>query len=117
MMMQVSVAQKVIFSWLTRLPALSQGGDGEGRTFESLSDLSDTQRVALYDDFWRQEKRKRTATTNGKGGGNKASKKVKQAHQDLDFHPLYKEDAPKVVLISSDVKAFCVDKQALSSYR
>jgi hypothetical protein len=77
----------------------------------------DTQRAALYDDFGRREKRKRTLKTNGRGSGDKASKKVKQARQDLDFHPLYNENAPKVVLISSDGKAFCVDKQILSTHR
>ena len=117
MTIRVSLPQKANTFWLTIPPGSSQGGDGEGRTSECLSDLSDAQRAALFDDFWRKEKSKRTTTTNGKGGGNKASKKVQQAHQDLNFHPLYKEDAPKVVLISSDGKAFCVDKQALSSCR
>jgi hypothetical protein len=79
--------------------------------------LSDIHRAALYDNFWRKEKSKRTSRTNGNSGGNKASKKVKQARQDLDFHPLYNENAPKVVLISSDGKAFCVDKQILCSHR
>ena len=55
--------------------------------------------------------------TNGNGGGNKASKEFKQAPQALAFHALYNENAPKVVLISSDGKAFCVDKQILFTHR
>jgi len=79
--------------------------------------LSDTQTAALYDELWGKEKRKRTSMTNGTGSSKKASKKVKQARHDLDFHPLYDENASKVVLISSDGKAFCVDKQILSTHR
>ena len=117
MTIQVGLPQKVNTSWLTRPPGSSQGGDGEGRTFEFLSYLSETQRAALLDNLWREEKKKRTSATNGKGGGNKASAKAKQAPLRLDFHPLYREDAPKVILISSDGKAFCVDKQILSAHR
>jgi hypothetical protein len=55
--------------------------------------------------------------TNGKASDRKALAEEKQAPKAPEFHPLYKEVAPKVVLISSDGKAFCVDKQILSTYR
>jgi hypothetical protein len=79
--------------------------------------MSDSEKVGFFDDFWRGQTRKQALVMNGKGDDWKASANAKQATNDLQFHPLFKKDAPKVILTSSDDKAFCVDKKILSTHR
>jgi len=52
--------------------------------------------------------------TVDRGGAQSIASK---AHDGLHFHSLYKQDLQKVILISSDGLAFCVDKQVLAKYR
>jgi hypothetical protein len=42
---------------------------------------------------------------------------AKKMREELYSHPLYEEDAPKVLLVSSDGQRFCVDRRTLSTYR
>jgi hypothetical protein len=49
-----------------------------------------------------------------------ADEEEKTDHERLDkskWHPLFKQDTPKVVLLSNDNVKFCVDRAVLSSYR
>ena len=41
----------------------------------------------------------------------------KKPRQERSWHPLFKEDRPKVILVSNDDIHFCVDGDVLSSYR
>jgi hypothetical protein len=79
--------------------------------------MSDSEKVGFFDDFWRGQTRRQALVMNGKGDDWKASANARQAPKDLQFHPLFKKDAQKGILISSDDKAFCVDKQILSTHR
>jgi hypothetical protein len=42
---------------------------------------------------------------------------AKRLCEELEAHPLYEKDAPKVTLVSSDGPMFSVDKRTLSTYR
>jgi hypothetical protein len=42
---------------------------------------------------------------------------AKKRREELYTHPVYEENAPKVILVSSDGQRFCVDRRTLSTYR
>jgi hypothetical protein len=92
-----------------------QGGNSQ--LSRLLSQISDSEKVAFFDDFWRGQTGKQALAMNRKDDDRQASANKEQATVDLQFHPLYGKDAQKVTLISSDGKAFCTDKQILSTHR
>jgi hypothetical protein len=42
---------------------------------------------------------------------------AKRIREELFTHPIYEENASKVILVSSDGQRFCVDRRTLSTFR